>query len=97
MNNLTRLINLIDEKIANAGDRQTMTSAQTRHAGHAILRELAASEGASFQDSGSDYSLRLAGVRSTCTHGHFGLLGNWKASARRQISQSEQTPEEMGL
>lgn len=89
MDNLVRLIKIIDEKIAAAGDRSAMTFAQTRHAGHAILRDLAASEGANFRDTGNDYSLRLAGVRSTCTHGHFGLLSNWQASARRQIAQAQ--------
>lgn len=89
MNNLTRLICLIDEKIARAGDRQAMTFAQARYAGHSILQDLAKAEGASFQDTGNDYSLRLAGIRSTCTHGHFGLLTNWQASARRHVAQAK--------
>lgn len=85
MENLSRLVGLIDDKIAAAGDRNTMSYGQQRNIGHSILVELASAEGATFQDAGNDYSLRLAGIRSTCTHGHFGLLRNWQASARRRI------------
>lgn len=85
MEKLSRLIAVIDSKIAATGDRTEMSFAQQRNAGHAILKELASSEGATFSDAGNDYSLRLAGIRSTCTHGHFGLLRNWQASARRRL------------
>ncbi len=88
MEKLSRLVILIDDKLAAAGDRTVLSYAQQRVAGHAILAELASKEGASFNDTGNDYSLRLAGIRSTCTHGHFGLLRNWQASARRRIEQA---------
>ena len=89
MENLTRLIALIEAKIAAAGDTMVMTNAQRRVAGETILRDLSSSEGASFAERGHDYSLRLAGVRSTCTSGHFGLLRNWMSSARRRIAEEQ--------
>lgn len=70
---LERLIRLIDEKEKDIGARNT-------------LAVLMATENASFKD-GNDASLRLAGVRATCTAGVHGLLMNWRNAARRKLDE----------
>jgi len=52
---------------------------------HLVENEQAAFRPASF----GAYSLRLAGVRTSCTSGEHGLLKNWIIAARRAIDQAE--------
>ncbi|MEP9372596.1 hypothetical protein [Mesorhizobium sp. KR1-2] len=51
-----------------------------------VIGHLVEVEGAGLTE-GAEYRLRLAGVTTTCTAGHHGLLRNWQNAARRQIER----------
>lgn len=50
-----------------------------------VIEQLVEAEGGRFSQQGDTLRLRLAGVQSTCTHGHAGLLRNWQTAARRNL------------
>lgn len=55
-------------------------------AGEDLLKQLERDYGARLSgDGASGYKLRLAGVASSCTGGHWGLVRNWLAAARRKM------------
>lgn len=54
----------------------------------AIKAHLTEHEGARFgRRPGYEVSVALAGIRSSCTGGDWGLLGNWKQAARMRIQR----------
>lgn len=81
---LRTLIDLIDAGLS-APDRPNEESwrAADRKA-RAVLDTLARKHDASWGGS-TDYYLKLAGIRTTCTAGTLGLLRNWQTAARRKM------------
>lgn len=97
--NFERLIKLIDEKVAAApafprGPGFGSDEARKAYwaAGDRILEELAIEEGATFDGSRAweGGRLKLAGIKTSCTAGSFGLLSNWQHAARRKIAKLRQ-------
>lgn len=97
--NLRRLVDLISQMESEANERlgkQPDWSTdrdgyhaydRLRHAEiSAIKGHLTNKEGARFsRKPGYDVSVTLAGIRSSCTGGDWGLLRNWKQAARMRI------------
>lgn len=88
---LLRLIDLIDTRLAavpqadwrNDGSWRAARQAETQ-----ILTDLRDAEGAIFRDDGLGATLKLSGIRTTCTAGAAGVLRNWQTAARRQIEKA---------
>jgi hypothetical protein len=71
---------------AKLGDRLEWDG-KDRKASAAIIRLLVEEEGATFAGSaGGDSTLTIAGVRTSCTAGAWGLLRNWQTAAWRNIN-----------
>ena len=99
--NLTRLVALIDRLVREAdqrcgarpdwfSDRAGYAAWDKRHSEElaAIKAHLTSQEGARFsRRAGYECALKLAGIRSSCTGGEWGVLRNWQAAARRKIVQ----------
>ena len=94
--NLKRLVALIDEKLAAAnvetgpfshadydGWRMRHVAAETK-----VIAFFRQEEGASWA-SGSAYSLKMAGLRSSSTVGWTSVLQNWRASALKKIETAD--------
>lgn len=60
--------------------------ADERQSAGGVVHHLVTAEGAKLKE-GAEYRLRLAGVSTSCTSGHVGLLRNWQGAARRQIER----------
>ncbi|ASY69366.1 hypothetical protein [Sinorhizobium fredii] len=91
MQELRRLIDLIDARLSAVPDADWRDNGAWRAARQAeaqILIDLRDSEGATFKDSGLGVTLKLAGIRTTCTAGAAGVLRNWQAAAWRNIEQA---------
>lgn len=57
-------------------------------AGENAVKRLVSEHGAKFRGQGWDgYRLRLAGVSTSCTSGHWGLITNWLTAARKKLKQ----------
>lgn len=94
-NLLERLIQIIDEKVAAAPPfpkPYEREAAEIHHAaGVRILQELVNEEAATY-NGGKPWDgsrLKLAGIKSSCTSGAFGLLSNWQAAAQRRIDEGK--------
>lgn len=93
--NLQRLIDLIDSKVAELPAFPSLDQSADRWeamkrrsaAVDVIMGELATAEGAKIRTDGSweGAMLKLAGIRCTCTQGSEGVLRNWQAAARKKI------------
>jgi hypothetical protein len=87
---LERLIGLIDSKLATLPRPAWHDSEARRHRHNlleTIVRELGDEAGGhSFKD-GSIYTLRMAGVATSCTSGVEQLLRNWQTAARKRIAK----------
>ena len=92
--NVTRLVALVDEKLAadvtaSRPDAASYEACRQRAAyGKAIIDDLAENEGARFSDRMAP-TLTMSGIKSSCTAGHLALLRNWQAAARRRIEQHQ--------
>lgn len=87
---LRRLVEFMDRvETTSSGqtgyERAKLTTAKAL----ATIEDVVASDGARYRQSGAGYSLRLAGVNTSCTSGPAGLLRNWRNAAERRISQAE--------
>ncbi|WP_206523446.1 hypothetical protein, partial [Mesorhizobium sp. M5C.F.Ca.IN.020.29.1.1] len=51
----------------------------------AILATLQNEHGATWNAGGDGYTLKLAGIQSSCTGGAGGLLRNWRNAAQRRL------------
>lgn len=88
---LRRLIDLIDRRLNAIPDTDWRDDAAWRAARNAetqILIDLRDTEGATFRDDGLGATLKLAGIRTTCTAGAAGVLRNWQSAASRKIEQA---------
>ena len=99
--NLTRLVALIDRLVREGGPRcgerpdwpahRARLAAWEKRPGEepeAIKAHLASHEGARFsRRPGYECAVKLAGIRSSCTGGEWGVLRNWQTAARRKIEQ----------
>lgn len=88
---LQRLIDLIDLRVAAVPPQDTGYDLDTWrahwNAGEQILQDLVEQEGARYvRGTGDASALKLAGIRTSCTGGQFGLLSNWQNAARKKIS-----------
>lgn len=84
---LQRLVAAIDAKIAAAPKYEARDYDSTKlfwASMDAILDQLREEEGAT-TSKGRTVSLKLAGIRATCTAGANGVLRNWQVAARREI------------
>ncbi|YBV97554.1 hypothetical protein M1D80_11940 [Phyllobacteriaceae bacterium JZ32] len=82
---LQRLIAIIDRKLEETElIRKSQDWKHIHEAAERIAAELAAETGAKFGRHYDAYTIKLAGIRSSCTSGIFGLLANWRAAARRK-------------
>lgn len=53
-----------------------------------IKAHLTSKEGARFSHRPAyEASMKLAGIRTSCTGGEWGLLRNWQSAARRRVQQ----------
>lgn len=84
---LTQLIELCDTLIAGAGDTHAMDYRAHHMAGERLANALRdPAVGARITDDrGAGRAMTLAGIRSSCTGGMFGLVRNWQNAARRKI------------
>lgn len=96
IDNLTRLVALVDQKLSEvkeaAGTYDTKSFKdyshwRARHDGamRRVMAFFTSQENASFTSRGSDSTVKMAGIRSTCTSGWDGALHNWKAAAQKKI------------
>lgn len=97
--NLTRLVDLIDRLVREADERcgarpdwfsdragYAAWDKRRREELEAIKGHLTSREGARFSSRPAyECALKLAGIRSSCTGGEWGVLQNWQAAARRKI------------
>lgn len=95
---LTRLVNLVAEKLAEADaetgkfDSSDYSAWRKRHdaAEGKVKQFLADTEGAAFSERPPhDHAVRMAGIRSTSTSGFTGALGNWRRAALAAIGAAE--------
>jgi hypothetical protein len=62
-----------------------------RKAQEAAVNRLVEEHGAKFRLNGAhDHNLRLAGVSSSSTSGHWGMINNWLAAASRKLAKQAQ-------
>lgn len=99
--NLRRLVDLIsrlereaNERLGNQPDWSTDRAGyhayeqRRRDEIEAIKAHMTGQEGARLsRKPGYDVSVTLAGIRSSCTGGDWGLLRNWKQAARTRIQR----------
>lgn len=99
--NLRRLVDLISQLEREAGERLGKQpdwasdrdgyfayEKRRREEIEKIKTHLTEREGARFgRKPGYDVSVTLAGIRSSCTGGDWGLLRNWKQAARMRIQR----------
>lgn len=86
---LTELLAIVTAKVTAAQQPRDRNDYTTRRIeGQRIALELEAEHGARF--SGSDpMTMKMAGIRASCTSGHFGLFTNWQNAARRRLAKTE--------
>lgn len=90
MSELSRLIDLIEIRLAMVPawkyeDRDSWAAHES--AVGKIIDDLVEREDARFAQSGcGGFSLKLGGVRTSCTSGEHGLLKNWVTAARRRMA-----------
>lgn len=58
---------------------------QQKHDPETIIDDLVTVEGAKTGNAGDARYLKLAGIRTTCTWGPYGLLSNWCGAARNKL------------
>ncbi|MBY2992470.1 hypothetical protein HF272_13630 [Rhizobium leguminosarum] len=92
-NLLDRLIQIIEEKQAAvpALNNDWVSGDYRRHtaAAEQILDELVAEEAAKVSRRHDAMTLKLAGIKTSCTSGAWGLLANWKNAAQRRIDEGK--------
>ncbi|MBZ9856727.1 hypothetical protein LB566_23325 [Mesorhizobium sp. CA13] len=87
---VTRMIDIVDAGLAVLATRPKLDDAYEECRAHeraaqAILHVLADEHGAAWTSGGTGYTLRLAGIQSSCTGGPGGVLRNWINAARRRL------------
>lgn len=101
VNNLQRLVDLITKLVSEANERLGKQPDWSKdRAGYhdyeqrrraemeSIKAHLTEREGARFSyRPGYEAAVKLAGIRSSCTGGEWGLLSNWKNAARMRIQR----------
>lgn len=95
MDELKRLIALIDERLADSAATRPGTGASTDDCyahvkaaaavAQSLIDDLATNHKAHFRRAGDAYRLAMAGVASECTSSLTQLLRNWQNAARRRI------------
>lgn len=89
---LRRLVDLAEtlrEALPKIDPAELDSYAAHRTAGTTALQRLVTEEDARVSTRGTDLTLTMAGIRSSCTWGHSGLLLNWAMAARKQIRALE--------
>ncbi|KQZ87223.1 hypothetical protein ASD64_07230 [Mesorhizobium sp. Root157] len=108
INNLKRLVALVDEQMAHVSEASGSSDTKTikdyaawRKRHDAAMRALMAffmnQEDASFTSRGSDCSVKMASIRSTCTSGFDGALRNWQTAARKKIDAAQPAEDVINL
>lgn len=95
MAGLKRMIDLVDAGVAVLATRPKLDEVYEdcrahQRAAEAILNSLQNEHGATWSAGGAGFTLRLAGIKTSCTGGANGLLTNWLAGARKRLAEASE-------